>query len=231
MGRNVVDEIWGRRFVARGSFPIYDAWHCLDQDSDPKTPRTRCGRVFERWQTTTAVTDLREVAGVPYYASREHVCVPCRHQSNLRFPDPMPAEQRFPWTIWYHASPTKNRALIETRGLLGARRPGDGTETVFAIAGQPRALYLAPTLAEAQAYVEHVFERWFPDALHNVFYANQYLERGARLGSFDLWSIEVRDEALSPDLDWPGTAFWTAANFGSARLQRLKTITLMDRHV
>lgn len=132
-------------------------------------------------------------------------------------------------STWYHASPSPNEASVRERGLLGTQVLGDGTFTVFAIPGQPSALYLVPTLAAAREYVDHVFARWFPDAV-NAANARQYLARGARLASFEVWAVEVEDEVLEPDVDWPGdAAVWTQANFPPERIHLIETISLLDR--
>lgn len=128
-------------------------------------------------------------------------------------------------TTYYHASPSANRESIVAHGLL-ARGPS-GTHTVFAIPGQPRALYLAPDLAEARRYIEHVFARFFPDARVRSN-ATLYLARGARLGAFDIYAVEVEDEELEADLDWPGSALWTLADIPPARCRLVEMMDLED---
>lgn len=127
--------------------------------------------------------------------------------------------------MWYHASPRLNRESIRQHGLLAQRLPG--MHTIFAIPGQPAGLYLVKTETEADRYVWHVFERWFPNA-RVASNAEGYLARGARLAAFDVWSIEGDVKELQPDLDWPGQAYWTQGDIASARVTLMHQWTLKD---
>ena len=92
--------------------------------------------------------------------------------------------------LW-HASPRRNRASILAHGLDPDRR-----QPIWAIAGQPPAIYFARTRSEAERYVAHTLQRFQPRA-------------GAGLADWDLWRLQGEGIGVCQDDDWNGALHTT----------------------